>query len=170
MNTMTHTADISKTKLSENPLFEKLAKLVPIALVFLALRIDVAWQFYKAGLTKIAGVDWYFILPVFEINSSTHYLFESEYHVPFLQPETAALLAAYGELILPVFLFVGLAGRFSALLLFGLNVVAVISYFSGLWFTGLIDHLIWALFLLSLFAHGPGKISLDHLIKLVRQK
>lgn len=126
-----------------------LAALAPA--IDLAIRLLVASVFFKSGLTKIAN--W----------ESTLALFTNEYAVPLLAPELAALLGTGVELIFPVLLVVGLGARFSALLLFAFNVIAVISY-PDLGEVGLRDHQTWGLLLLITLLHGPGKLSLDHLI------
>ena len=116
------------------------------------IRLLVASVFFKAGLTKIAS--W----------STTLTLFEYEYAVPFLPPEIAAYLGTAAELTLPVLLVLGLATRPAALALFVFNIVAVISY-PDLGEVGLKDHQYWGLLLLVTLFHGPGKLSLDHLIR-----
>ena len=58
---------------------------------------------------------------------------------------------------------VGLAGRLSAAALFFVNLVAAISY-PALEEAGLIQHQLWGLLLLVPLLHGPGKLSIDHLI------
>lgn len=120
-------------------------------LVDLAVRLVIAAVFFNSGLTKIANWD------------STLYLFENEYAVPFLPPELAAWLGTAAELGLPVLLVLGLGTRFAALALFVFNIVAVISY-PDLGEVGLKDHQYWGLFLLVTLFHGPGRLSLDHLI------
>lgn len=117
----------------------------------LGIRLLVASVFFKSGLTKIANWD------------STVALFTNEYAVPLLSPELAALLGTGVELIFPVLLVVGLGARFSALVLFVFNLIAVISY-PDLGEVGLRDHQTWGLLLLITLLHGPGKLSLDHLI------
>jgi putative oxidoreductase len=114
----------------------------------LALRLYVAWVFFRSGLVKIQSWD------------ATLYLFENEYAVPFLPPEFAAWLAVLAELTLPVFIALGLGTRFFALALFAFNAVAVISY-PELSPAGLKDHLLWGALLLVTLFHGPGRLSLD---------
>ena len=118
----------------------------------LGIRLWVANVFWKSGLTKIATWD------------STVMLFTHEYQVPLLSPEIAALLATGAELVFPVLLVLGLAGRVSAAALFVFNVIAVISY-PDLNEVGLKDHVYWGILLLVTLLHGPGKLSLDHLIQ-----
>jgi putative oxidoreductase len=115
------------------------------------VRIFVATVFFKSGLTKIAN--W----------SSTLSLFENVYAVPLLSPEAAAALGATVELAFPVLLVLGLGTRLSAFALFVFNIVAVISY-PDLGEVGLRDHQVWGLLLLVTLLHGPGALSLDHLI------
>ena len=82
----------------------------------LMIRLYVAEAFFKSGLTKIQ--DW----------SVTLALFEHEYRVPFLPVPLAAAMGTAGELILPILLALGLAGRFGAAGLLVVNAMAVISY------------------------------------------
>jgi putative oxidoreductase len=117
----------------------------------LAARLYVAKVFFWSGLTKLR--DW-------EITVA---LFTDEYHVPLLPPELAALLGTAGELVLPVLLTLGLAGRFSALGLFVVNAVAVISL-AEIAEPALMLHVFWGSLLLGLLLWGPGKWSLDRLI------
>ena len=76
----------------------------------LGIRLYIAKVFFLSGLTKIR--DW----------DTTLTLFREEYHVPVLPPELAAFMGAAGELVLPVFLAVGLGTRFAA---FGLTFVNI---------------------------------------------
>ena len=119
--------------------------------VDLLIRVLVASVFFKSGLTKIAS--W----------TSTVSLFENEYAVPLLPPEVAALLGTGVELFFPVLLVLGLGSRFAAAGLFVFNIIAVISY-PDLGEIGLKDHQMWGLLLLVTLLHGPGRLSLDHLI------
>lgn len=129
--------------------YTKLDMLVPVG--NLALRLWVANVFFKSGLTKIKSWD------------STLYLFEEEYHVPFLPFEFAAMIGTTVELFFPVLLVLGLAGRFSAITLFIFNIMAVISY-PDLNAAGIRDHQVWGVMLLIPLMMGPGKLSIDHFI------
>ena len=91
-------------------------------------------------------------------------LFSYEYSVPLLSPVIAAYLAIAAELVLPVLLVVGLAGRLTAFSLFIFNFVAAISY-PDISDAGLRDHIAWGIILLLLSGYGAGKLSLDQLIK-----
>jgi putative oxidoreductase len=118
----------------------------------LAARIYVGRVFFFSGLTKIR--DW----------ETTLALFSDEYKVPLLPPEIAAVMGTTGELALPVLLVLGLGGRFAALGLSVLNVVAAIS---------LVDipepalqlHVFWGSLLLGLLLWGPGRWSVDAWLK-----
>lgn len=95
----------------------------------LAIRLYVARVFILSGLVKLQSWD------------STLALFENEYEVPLLPPEIAAYMGTGAELILPVFLALGLGGRFFAFALFVFNAVAVLSY-PDLTPAGLKDHIL----------------------------
>jgi len=118
----------------------------------LAVRLYVASVFFKSGLTKIASMD------------STILLFTHEYQVPLLSPEVAAYLGTGAELILPVLLALGLGGRLAAAALFAFNIVAVISY-PELNEVGVMQHQYWGVLLLIPLLYGPGKLSIDYLIR-----
>lgn len=126
-----------------------LEALQPLAL--LAARLYVAKAFFWSGLTKIR--DW----------DTTLALFADEYHVPVLPPEVAAVAGTTGELVLPVLLAIGLAGRFSAMGLFVLNIVAVLSL-QEIADAALQQHIFWGSLLTGLILWGPGKWSVDHYI------
>ena len=117
----------------------------------LLIRLWIANIFWKAGTVKLASWD------------ATLYLFEYEYQVPFLPPEIAAYLGTAVELTMPVLLALGLATRFSALVLFVFNIIAVVSY-PTLNEIGIKDHQYWGLLLLVPLFHGAGRLSLDYFV------
>lgn len=121
-------------------------------LLDLVLRLWVANVFFRSGRSKIASWD------------STLELFRYEYQVPLFSPEFAAYSATFFELTMPVLLALGLAGRKSAFVLFVLNYVAMISY-PDISPAGIQQHILWGAMLAVTFFHGPGKLSLDHLIR-----
>jgi putative oxidoreductase len=122
----------------------------------LVVRCHVSWQFLKSGWLKVNSWD------------QTLYLFENEYHTPLLSPHAAALAGSFGELFFPSLLVLGLAGRLSAIGLFAVNAMAVISYSNILLAEGseaaLAQHILWGTLLAFLILYGPGKISLDFLL------
>ena len=117
--------------------------------VLLLARLWVASVFITSGWLKLTAWD------------STLYLFESEYQVPLLPWLWAAYLGTATELLLPLFLLAGLFTRPAALLLFGFNIMAVISY-PTLWAGGFYDHQLWGWMLLTLTIWGGGVLSLDY--------
>ncbi|WP_022942072.1 DoxX family protein [Psychromonas hadalis] len=122
----------------------------PILLLF--TRLWVASIFFKSGYLKITTWD------------STLYLFEEEYQVPLVPWELAAYMGTAAELILPIFMVLGLFTRPMAAALFMVNVTAVISY-PVLWEGGFYDHKLWGLMILLNVVWGAGVLSTDHLLK-----
>jgi putative oxidoreductase len=117
----------------------------------LAARLFVAAVFFRAGLTKVH--DW----------GTTLALFMDEYHVPLLDPTVAAFLGTGAELLLPVLLVLGLAGRFAAAGMFVLNIVAVLSL-AEVPEAALQGHIFWGSLLAALVLWGPGRLSVDGLV------
>ena len=115
----------------------------------LLARLYVAQVFLLSGLTKLR--DWDITLA----------LFTDEYHVPLLSPAVAAVMGTGGELVLPVLLVLGLAGRFAALGLSVVNVVAVMSL-AEIAPVALQQHITWGCLLAMLALFGVGRWSLDH--------
>ena len=122
----------------------------PILLLF--TRLWVASVFLKSGYLKVTTWD------------STLYLFEEEYQVPIIPWELAAYLGTAAELILPVFLLLGLLTRPMAAFLFVFNIMAVVSY-PVLWEGGFYDHQLWGLMLLINVVWGAGTIAIDAPLK-----
>jgi putative oxidoreductase len=114
----------------------------------LAARWYVASVFFRSGLTKLRDFD------------TTIALFMDEYHVPLLDPTVAAVAGTTGELVLPVLLAFGLAGRFAAAGLSVMNVVAVLSL-AEIAEAALQGHVFWGSLLAALLLWGPGRWSLD---------
>ncbi len=117
-------------------------------IMIFVFRLYMAKVFFYAGLSKIKSME------------STLMLFEYEYSVPLIPFNVAAYMATFAELVFPILLVIGLAGRFSAGALFVLNIVAAISY-PDISPGGLNDHYFWGSMLLVLVMYGPGKASLD---------
>lgn len=133
---------------------------IPLSPIQLMLRLGIGLLFWRSGLTKVvtneAGD-----LPAFPpaLAAGTVDLFTTEYKVPLLPPELAAILAASGELLLPIFLVLGLFGRFAAAGLLAMTLVIQWVYPSN-W----AEHLFWAGALLLILSRGAGTLSLDALI------
>ena len=117
----------------------------------LAARLYVGQVFFLSGLTKIN--DW----------DTTLTLFTEDYHVPLLPPALAAVMGTAGELVLPVLLVLGLGGRFAALGLSVVNLMAVLSL-ADIAPQALQQHVFWGSLLIALVLWGPGAWSLERLL------
>lgn len=137
-----------------NRLAAALERLLPHDLLALVARLGIAAVFFLSGRTKIDG--W------LTVSDGAHALFRDEYRLPLLPPELAAHLAAYAEHLFPVLLVLGLLTRLSALALLGMTAVIQGFVYPDAWPT----HLSWAGLLLYLVARGPGRLSLDRLLRL----
>jgi putative oxidoreductase len=129
---------------------EKVSLLEPVAL--LAARFYVGWAFFASGLTKLR--DW----------ESTLMLFEYEYQVPVLPFELAAYLGTGAEIVLPLLLIAGLASRFSALGLFFVNIVAVISL-EDIAPVAYAEHILWGVLLAFVVIFNGGRLALDRIVE-----
>jgi putative oxidoreductase len=124
--------------------------------LLLGIRLWVAHAFLVSGWNKLRDFD------------NTLFLFANEYSVPLLPPELAAYAGTAGEIVLPLLLIVGLLGRFAALGISGVNVVAVVSYPILLekgFEAALKDHYLWGLGALVLVVFGVGRWSLDAVLE-----
>jgi len=127
-------------------LVQALEALQPLAQ--LAARAYLAQVFFQSGLIKLR--DW----------DSTLSLFTDYYQVPLLPPTLAAYLGAGGELVLPVLLLLGLGGRFAALGLSVVNLMAALSL-PEIGEGALLQHIFWGCLLVGLSLWGPGRWSLE---------
>ena len=121
----------------------------PYALLAIPLRLALATVFWNSAMAKLASWD------------TAVALFTDEYRVPVLPPELAAYMAVSIELTAPILLVLGLATRPTAAVLLGMTTVIEVFVYPQAWPT----HLQWAAMLLVLLARGPGKISLDEMIR-----
>jgi putative oxidoreductase len=119
----------------------------------LFIRIYIASIFFKSGLTKLR--DW----------ESTLMLFEYEYEVPLLSPVVAAWAGTIGEILLPILLAIGLFSRLSALGLFVVNYIAVLSLID-ISPAALNEHILWGSLLVFVMLLGGEKLSVDNKLKL----
>lgn len=129
-----------------------LAARIPADLVALMLRLFPAAVFWQSGRTKVDGLS---------IKDTTWFLFEHDYALPVIPSAWAAVMATVAEHVLPVLLVLGLATRLSALGLLAMTLVIQVFVYPGAWVT----HGLWAACLLALAARGPGRLSLDHVLR-----
>jgi putative oxidoreductase len=129
------------------------------SLVQLVMRLALAVPFWKSGMLKWAGF--------LKLNDTAVTLFTDEFmlHLPggpyhYPAPALMAFLSGCGEIMFPVLLVFGFATRFAALGLFCMTVIVELTVPDG-WPI----HITWAAMALGIMAWGPGRISLDHLIR-----
>jgi putative oxidoreductase len=135
--------------------FNAAVGLIPYDLVALAARVFPAVIFWQSGRTKVDG---------FAIKDSTWFLFQDLYALPLIPPAWAAVMATVAEHLFPVLLVLGFLSRLSALALLAMTAVIQIFVFPEAWVT----HGLWAAALLVVAAQGPGRLSLDHVMRLDR--
>ena len=136
-----------------NALVRALESAQPLA-QFLA-RLYIGKVFFLSGLTKLR--DW----------DTTLALFSDEYHVPLLPPHVAAVMGTTGETLMPILLVLGLGGRFAALGLFVLNLVAANSL-ADIAPAALQQHVFWGSLIAGLAMWGPGEWSLERQVATAR--
>ncbi|PWC40431.1 DoxX family protein [Azospirillum sp. TSO22-1] len=122
-------------------------------LLQLAIRLWIAKVFFTSGLTKIQ--DW----------DTTVLLFAEEYKVPLLSPDVAAALGTTFELGMPVLLAVGLFSRLAALPLLGMALVIQFVLGAANPAYDSVEHVYWMFLLLTIVVHGPGRLSLDGVLR-----
>jgi putative oxidoreductase len=122
---------------------------IPYDLLAVVARVATFFVFWRSGQVKLD--DW----------SATLGLFETEYRLPLLPPHLAAHLAAGLELGGSVLVLAGLGTRLAALAFLGMVATIQLFVYPSAWPT----HIQWAAFLLPLIARGPGRLSLDALLR-----
>ena len=127
----------------------RLSSLVPGAFLLLLARLGIAAVFFTSGRTKVDGV--------LHITDGTYELFRTEYALPLIPPDVAAIAATWSEHVFSILLVLGLATRLSASALFMMTVTIEIFVYPDAWPT----HLSWAALLLPLIVQGGGALSLD---------
>jgi putative oxidoreductase len=155
--------------------FVAVCAIIPYALVALVLRLAIARAFFVDGQGRVSGpvipFDWQgfhtsLVLPLQLRVEAVTSVFMPDVALP-VSPLVVAYLVAGAEFILPICLVLGFATRFAA---FGLLVVTVLLQLfvvpQALWTT----HIYWASVLLVLISLGPGRLSLDALIRLVARR
>lgn len=142
--------------------FTRLYTFIPDALIALVARFSIAAVFWKSGQTKIEGLSIDIVSGDFtwgwpRLSESAISLFQDEYRLPIIPAEAAALMAAWAEHMFPVLILLGLATRISSLALLGMTLIIQIFVYPDAYPT----HGVWAVALLFLIVHGPGKLSID---------
>jgi putative oxidoreductase len=152
-----------------------LASIFHYGWVSIALRFLMAHVVFFAGQKMISGpsfpisfkdfrnLDFSVTLPM-SVNDSAYQLFERIANLP-IPSWIVAPVVAYAAFILPIFLVLGFATRFTAFLL--LLAVIAVQYLLGagaLWSL----HVYWIAILMVLISIGPGIVSIDHVIRYVR--
>jgi len=122
---------------------------IPYALLAIPLRLAVATVFWNSAQSHLANWD------------TTLYMFETDYALPLLPPVPAAYMAAAIEVVTPILLVFGLLTRAAALVLLGMTTIIEGFVYPEAWPT----HIQWAAMLFVLLARGPGKLSLDWLVR-----
>lgn len=120
--------------------------------LLILMRIIVGAVFFMSAQTKVDG---------FTIKDSTFFLFEHEYGLPLVSPILAAWLATIAEHLFPLMLWLGLGTRFAALGLAVMTLTIQLFVYPHAWVT----HGLWLSSLLVLVLQGPGRLSLDQLIR-----
>lgn len=129
------------------------------SLTQLVLRFGLAVPFWRSGVNKWDGF--------LQLNDVAILLFSSEFQLhlpggpyPYPAPALMAFAAGSAEILLPILLIFGLATRFAALGLLVMTVIVQLTVPDG-WPL----HVTWAAMALGIMAWGPGRASLDHLVK-----
>jgi putative oxidoreductase len=138
---------------------------IPHSAIALLARFSIAMTFWLSGQTKIEGLvldpvgrTVEFGIP--RISGNALELFRSEYALPLIPPDLAAVMAAVAEHVFPLLLLIGLASRLSAFALLLMTLVIQLFVYPD----AVATHGLWAAAMLYIMARGPGRVSLDHLI------
>jgi putative oxidoreductase len=155
--------------------FVSACSFIPYAVVALALRLVMARLFFLDGQSRISGpryslseygFDFSAVLPV-QVKAETFNAFLTQYAAVPVPPVLGAYLVSYAEFVLPVLLVLGLGTRFAALgLLMMTMMIPIYVMPHALWSV----HVYWASILLVLLSLGAGRISLDHLIRIIARR
>jgi putative oxidoreductase len=125
----------------------------------LGLRCLLAYEFWTSGIEKLNGANWFT-----EIQDAF------PFPLNLVPVEISWQLATWFEIIGPIALVLGLATRFFAASLSILTIVAIISVHAGLGYNvcdqGWKLPAIYLVMFLPLMFSGPGKLSLDHWVRL----
>jgi putative oxidoreductase len=159
--------------------FSSASKIFGGALLGLLARLTLAGVFWRSLLTKVEvtklfpyttyindfAVERHHVrVPSFplEMKASTYQIFETEYGLPLIPTGWAAWMATLAEFAMPILLVLGLLTRISAAALVGMTLVIQFFVYPDAWWG---VHALWLVMAIYLVAHGPGRISLDHMAK-----
>jgi putative oxidoreductase len=127
------------------------------------MRVALAVPFWRSGILKWDGF--------LQLSDTAVTLFTDEFMLhlpggpyPFPAPTVMAFLAGSGEILFPVLLVFGFAARFAALGLLFMTFVVELTMPDG-WPI----HITWAAMALGIMAWGPGRLSIDYLVRRVLQ-
>jgi putative oxidoreductase len=129
------------------------------SLVQLIMRLALAVPFWRSGILKWDGF--------LQLSDTAVTLFTDEFMLhlpggpyPFPAPTLMAFLSGSGEIIFPILLTLGLATRFAASGLLCMTVIVELTVPDG-WPV----HITWAAMALGIMAWGPGRFSIDYLLR-----
>lgn len=127
--------------------------------VQLVMRVALAVPFWRSGILKWDGF--------LRLNDTAVTLFTDEFmlHLPgapyhFPAPTVMAFLSGSGEILFSVLLVLGFATSFAALGLLFMTAIVELTV-PDAWPV----HITWAAMALGIVAWGPGRISLDHVMR-----
>jgi putative oxidoreductase len=124
----------------------------------LGLRLLLAWEFWESGVEKYRGANWFADI-------------QGDFPFPFsvLPPDLSWFLATWSELLGAIALVLGLGTRIFSAQLIVVTAVAWYAVHAGNGYNvcdnGWKLPLIYLVMFVPLLLTGPGKASLDHLIR-----
>jgi len=139
---------------------ERIVRAVALpSFVLLVLRFALAVPFWRSGILKWDGF--------LRLSDTAVTLFTDEFMLhlpggpyPYPAPTVMAFLSGCAEISLPILLVFGLATRFAALGLLFMTLIVELTVPDG-WPV----HITWAAMALAVIVWGPGRLSLDYLIR-----
>jgi putative oxidoreductase len=143
------------------PLWNRLTALLDAGGAWLAplgLRLLLAWEFWESGVEKFNGENWFADI-------------QGDFPFPFsvLPADLSWFLATWSELLGAIALVVGFGTRIFSFQLIVVTVVAWYAVHAGNGYNvcdnGWKLPLIYLVMFVPLLLTGPGKASLDHLIR-----
>jgi putative oxidoreductase len=127
-------------------------------LAMLPLRLLLAWEFWESGVEKYNGENWFAQI-------------QNDFPFPFsiVPADISWFISTWAELLGAVALVTGLGTRFTAATLIILDIVAWSSVHAGNGYNvcgnGYKLPLMYLMMLIPLLLSGPGRASLDAVIK-----